>query len=40
MRQVNEIQAAVEGVKAMGMEVGSIIEIGGQKAKYITGFQS
>ena len=37
---LNEIQAVVEGCLAVGKEAGSLIEIGGQSAKYITDFRA
>lgn len=36
IKSLNQIQALVEGALASAPEVGSIIEIGGQSAKYIT----
>ena len=35
---INEIQAAVEGALILGTGANSIIEMGGQSSKYITGF--
>ncbi|KMY67751.1 hypothetical protein AAU61_07665 [Desulfocarbo indianensis] len=35
---INEIEAAVEGALILGAGAGSIIEMGGQSSKYITGF--
>ena len=40
LRVVNDIQAAVDGALSLERNPGSIIEIGGQSAKYITGFSS
>ncbi len=38
MDAVNEVAAIVEGSMATNKKIGSIIEIGGQNAKFITGF--
>ena len=38
LQDINEVRAAVEGTMSLDKEVGSIIEIGGQSAKYITEF--
>jgi len=39
IRGINEVTALVEGSVARGQEVRSVIEIGGQSSKYITGLQ-
>ncbi len=38
MNPVNHIQALVEGARSIRPDVGSIVEIGSQSAKYVTGF--
>ena len=38
LETINEIQAAVEGALILGTGANSIIEMGGQSSKYITGF--